>query len=754
MENSIMNVAQSYLKRGWSPIPLPTKSKIPILENWQNLNIKEQEIPKFFNGKPQNISVLLGKPSGWLVDVDIDSFDSLKIAEILLPKTDAVFGRKSKPKSHYLFVCEDAKTEKFQFDSMLVEIRSTGCQTVFPDSIHPSGERIFWEKDGVLTKIDFASLRKSVGILASVTVLSTFWTRGNRHELALAISGLLLKNSWSIEDVTSIIKAVCHLSNDEELADRLQAIVSTAEKIRLNQSVVGFFALEKLISSKALGLLKKWLQIETKFENENQSVSSQTEPSKTTADKLIKIGQSAELWTTPDGKTFASFTNHKGQFENCELKSEVFRQWLELSFWQKEKKVAGSDAIKQSVSILSSLARYEGDSKEVFTRIAHFDDKFFLDLCNQQRTIAEVSKNGWKIVTPKDVPVRFRRSNGMLALPEPIPGGDINLLRQFINVENNDDFILILSWLVSALRGNAPKYPILSITGEQGSAKSTTSLVLRQLIDPNVAPLRMPSKEIWDLCISANNSWVVCLNNLSSLDQNFSDALCCIVEGGGLPVRSLYTTDEETIFKLRRPIILNGITDVATRPDLLDRSICLHLPSIPEEKRQEENEFLQLFEQLRSQILGALLTSVCAAMRNFPNTELKRSPRMADFARWSVAAEVSLGFEQGSFMNSYERNRETGNAVAIENSPIAMCVIRLMQKESFWEGTATELLEEVRKFADEEMKKTRDFPKASNHLSKILSRIAPILRKADIDIKQSRNRKGSNFSIKSLTSAR
>src|SRR5579872_5722436 len=140
--------ALHYIDRGLAPTPIAYRGKRPRLKGWQDLRITHDTAPNYFNGLPLNIGVLLGQPSGWLVDVDLDHPLALARADKYLPHTPAVFGRKSKPRSHRLYrITKHLNTTKFRTESgeSIVEIRATGCQTVFPPSVHPSGERIRWE---------------------------------------------------------------------------------------------------------------------------------------------------------------------------------------------------------------------------------------------------------------------------------------------------------------------------------------------------------------------------------------------------------------------------------------------------------------------------------------------------------------------------------------------------------------------------------------------------------------------------------
>jgi hypothetical protein len=109
-----------------------------------------------------------------------------------------------------------------------------------------------------------------------------------------------------------------------------------------------------------------------------------------------------------------------------------------------------------------------------------------------------------------------------------------------------------------------------------------------------------------DLAIAANNGWMVAYDNLSGLPVWLSDALCRLSTGGGFSTRTLYSNDEETIFDSKRPVILTGIDQIASRHDLLDRAVVTTLPVIPDDKRRSEAKFWAEFEEARPRILGAL----------------------------------------------------------------------------------------------------------------------------------------------------
>ena len=278
----------------------------------------------------------------------------------------------------------------------------------------------------------------------------------------------------------------------------------------------------------------------------------------------------------------------------------------------------------------------------------------------------------------------------MLPLPVPAESGSIEALASFCNISSRSDFILVISWLLAALRHGGP-YPILALSGEQGAAKTVLSKMLRALIDPNVAPVRSAPREERDLFIAANNGHLLAFDNLSDLPAWTSDALCRLASGGSFAVRRLYTDQDETLFQAARPVILNGIEDVITRPDLADRAIFVVLPHIPEHRRRPEKEMWHEFEKRRPHLLGALLDTAAHGLRTLPNIRLEQPPRMADFAYWATACEAVV-CSGGGFLRAYRANRKTAIEDVVEADPVAARIRELMAKRTLWAGSASDLL--------------------------------------------------------------
>jgi hypothetical protein len=195
---------------------------------------------------------------------------------------------------------------------------------------------------------------------------------------------------------------------------------------------------------------------------------------------------------------------------------------------------------------------------------------------------------------------------------------DRHWLQSLRNLASYDDFVLVIAWLLAALRSAGP-YPLLALAGEQGSAKTITCKLLKALIDPSIAPVRTLPRVERELMIAANNAHALAFDNVSGLPAWLSDALCRLVSGGGLAVRQLYSDDAEVLFEAARPMLLNGIEDIIGRPDLADRTIVLTLPPISDAQRRPEVELWSEFEHARPGILGALLDIVAHGCNTLPH---------------------------------------------------------------------------------------------------------------------------------------
>jgi 5S rRNA maturation endonuclease (ribonuclease M5) len=447
----------------------------------------------------------------------------------------------------------------------------------------------------------------------------------------------------------------------------------------------------------------------------------------TQAELLIKLAAEAELFHDLNRKGYATIPVD-GHLETWPIKSMAFRDWLRGLFYKAHGKPPGGQALQDALDTLAAQARFDGQEHEIHVRVAHAGGKIYVDLANDEWQAIEITNNGWRVVDRP--PVKFRRPRGLAPMPTPEPGGNLADLKSFINCRERD-WPLVVAWLIGSF--SPGPYPVMIFQGEQGAAKSTTARALKNMVDPGHSPQRTAPRDIRDLMIFASNSWSLSFDNLSSLKDWLSDGFCRLATGGGLSTRELYSDSDETILYAMRPVILNGIDSLVSRADLADRAILLELPRIENNGRRREVDLWRAFETPQPGIMGAVFNALSAALANVHKVKLTQLPRMADFATWIVAAEPALPWPPGTFLAAYTRNRAAVVEHSLEGDPVAVAVRSFMEHRQEWEGTPTELLNELTEVAGELVSRGKAWPKAPNGLTNRIRRAAPFLRASGIE---------------------
>lgn len=447
-------------------------------------------------------------------------------------------------------------------------------------------------------------------------------------------------------------------------------------------------------------------------------------PKRSHADILLDAAADAELFHSSDRTAFARVRLRGGRLLTSPIRSSDFRDWLIRRFRETSRGAPSSQSLDTALRALEAEAVLDGAEREVFLRVGGGPTVSYFDLADDDGRMVCASATGWSVV--RDADVRFRRSRYMAPVAEPAANGDLNELRELLGLADDDRWRLLVSWMVFALRPpGSGTYPVLVLTGQQDSGKSTTARAMRALLDPNRAGLRGEPKEPQELLVMARNSWCVAIDNLSRLPEWMSDWLCRLADGTGLSKRELWTNEDEWVLSAQRPVVINGIGDLAQRGDLLSRALVIELNPLTGRRRLTEREFWRRFDAIRSRTLGALLDALVAGIARESTVDLPEPPRLADFARLGTAIEPAMGWDPGAFVRAHAENQATGDQIVLEESPLVP-PLRLLLDNGAWEGTASDLLDTLTELAGEQH--ARRLPKAANSLSGHLQRLAPSLR--------------------------
>jgi hypothetical protein len=455
------------------------------------------------------------------------------------------------------------------------------------------------------------------------------------------------------------------------------------------------------------------------------------EDRKTGGDRLLEIAKTATYFHTADKIAYADIWT-EGNRHTYAVRSKAFRLWLSGEYLDSTEKGIGSQTLQDTLSTLEAIAIFRGETRDVHLRTAEHQGKIYLDLGTDDWKAIEVDSLGWRIVS--DPPVRFWRPDSLLPLPIPVTGGNLDELKELLNVDGSS-WTLIITFLLFCFCPDKT-YPVLVLSAHRGSGKTAAAEIIKGLIDPGKAALIKLQGDTHKLAVAATRRHLMVYDNVSHISPDQSDDLCRIATGFGFSTRTLHTTDEETTFELTRPQIITAIDALVTRDDLADRVLMAQLPEIPAEKRLPQGELNAKVEAARPRILGALLTALSQTLAQ-PRPNPATLPRMADYALFAIASEKALGLRDGEFMATFNESREQSRQIVIESSPVGEAIVRLMEDTPLiWKGTISQLLKDLENHTDEATYRSRYFPKASNMLSRQLKRLTPDLKALGLEVKE------------------
>ena len=479
------------------------------------------------------------------------------------------------------------------------------------------------------------------------------------------------------------------------------------------------------------------LDIEPDDGRTRKSSSRMDDKEKDFKQALAAISDCIMLTKNKHGDVHATFTNTDA-FETIPLNSSKVLNKIKRIVFDALKKRLPKATLEELVEELKDEAETPAIERcEVHHRVARgMNDQIYIDLCNQAGGVLEVDAKGFRLLkVVAEIPL-FLRSSGMMPLPDPMgERPDLGLLRNFVNVPSDDAWWLLVVYTLYCYRPGGP-YVILVIGGPAGSTKSTSSRVIRQVVDPSSVSTQSVPKSPVDLMITARNSHMLVFDNVRQLTPDMSDALCRLATGGGMRTRALYTNSDEALFHASRPCLLNGIGDVANQTDLLSRCVHLELPVI--KVRRTEEEFNRSFEKAIGPIFAGLMDALSRTLAVLPEITEAPTSRMADFERFGMAVERALNWPVGCFKKAYALNQKLQMWDALDGDPLARALRGLVREDvkfgTVYAKTPTELLKVLQEFVSDAEIKSKTWLQSPHSLSKRLKKIEPALRACGIGL--------------------
>ena len=269
-------------------------------------------------------------------------------------------------------------------------------------------------------------------------------------------------------------------------------------------------------------------------------------------------------------------------------------------------------------------------------------------------------------------------------------------------------------------------HPILCLTGDFGSAKSTALRFLAKIISPSKNDLFTLNKKFDDIIPAISGQYFIPFDNVSNINQDISNILCQTVTNGTISKRRLYTDNEMFTINLHNLIAINGFNLNMKYSDFLDRSIIIPFNRIEASQRKTEQEVWCNFNKVLPVIFGTSIKIIRKAMNLVDNLSVSNLPRMADFSKWGYAiAEVIKKGSGNEFLNEYRCNLYDSIESTSMQDDIVYYIVQFMSDKTSWFGNMTELLQELKNLILKDSTVQylpTSFPKTANALSRKLNR--------------------------------
>lgn len=389
-----------------------------------------------------------------------------------------------------------------------------------------------------------------------------------------------------------------------------------------------------------------------------------------------------------------------GITQYMEIYGNDYKKYVRYMYYDRYKKAVPKDALQRVLDTLADKAQMEGEEITPAYRCAYHEGKIFYYLADREQTVICIDGNGYRVVAESPVPFIKKQNVSEQVLPQE---SDISLRKlgmQYWKFATAEDRIMHWVLLISRFIAEGSQ-PLIYYFGDRGSAKSTSMKLDKMIVDPSVIDIKALPKNIPDAVASVTNQYMVCFDNVSQISDELSNIFCIVATHGYYSKRKLYSNNEECAVKLNARVSFSGITNLSTKPDLIDRMVCLKLNRIDSRKRRTETEIMENFTRDLPFILDGIFITLSKAIPIFENLKLKHLPRMADFAKWGYAIAEALGYGGDRFMKIYEKNQNELLENMVSEDAVITVLIEMLKKRHYFKGKVTELLSTLTTMAED-----------------------------------------------------
>lgn len=695
----VTGAARCYLRGNFSVVPVKSGTKEPAVmwKNYQHQFMSESLVPQFFNPHI-NIAIVTGRISDLTV-LDVDDagkFNEFYNFERLEEQSGVVI---KTPRGYHFYFKYNPAVKTAQHSNYGFDLKSDGGLVVAPPSV-VNQHRYFFLKSGGITEMP-AELKKKLLRLQE----------SKNPSLERILSRLTIARQLS----DGTYRCFCPAHNDQE--------PSLDVGLRDGKIHIHCWAgCEKEDVLRAIGLQEP----ETGKDKDN------------TTRRLLQLVEKFEIWLNQNGDEFITVCINNS-VQNVRIDSKEFRKILQYLYFQKFGKPAHSQAIIEAVNTLCGKAFVEGKRYRSFIRVGKNEEVLELDLLNGK--VIQITKEE---ITLTDGICKFEHLPNLLPLPFPdfnVNKDDWKGLSHFVNADEEALF-LVLSWLLGCFNIDG-EFPILNIIGKrEGIGKSTACRYIKSILDPAVVNNKPLPRCEDDLLVVCTHNHIVSFDNISTISDSISDALCRIATGSGIAKRKLFTDRDASIHFVKNPLILNGIDLFAERRDLRRRCIHVELQMLANPKPIQHLELV--FSAVHPKILGWLINAVQLALREGLSEDAELTD-MATFVSFVCKTEKLFPISSNKFVELFKTNRSNISIQTVFEDPITQVLTELAENK--WQGTVTELHNVI---AQKFQFTRHQIPKDARALSRKIRRMLGDLENVGIFCEFCKKESGTHIIIKKV----
>ncbi|KFM16656.1 hypothetical protein SCCGRSA3_01042 [Marine Group I thaumarchaeote SCGC RSA3] len=430
-------------------------------------------------------------------------------------------------------------------------------------------------------------------------------------------------------------------------------------------------------------------------------------------------------------------------YETIELDKKNSRtiHWLMVTASDKLNEMYSEDICANVIGFLKAkaLMNEEIESREINLRLAFVNDEIYYDFGHTDWKLLKISKDNVCFVDYSENTPLFIRTSKTVKQIEPnlMPDGDP--LDEFVKLCRIPNPELFKVHLISMFIAGTPM-PIMAIHGHSGASKSTTSSMIKRIVDPsgrqNEDNLKSFPHGEDNFVTSLAGSYFSAYENISHIDLGISNMLCRAITGGSFEKRTQYTNSDVYTISVKRKILINGIDFTISQSDLADRSIIYEMERIPEEHRKTDKSVEETFRKLLPSLLGQifLILQKAISIKDVVEQECTRLPRMASFGIFGEAIYQALGNNQGEFLNLYNQSLKKNLEILYENNPIIPCLEYVLGDKKEIDIQANDLYKKIKSFVDTEGFNIKRIPQGANALSNWFTKSKALLDENNIKV--------------------